>query len=210
MHALRFGIATALLAGIGCLWVILVPTEAGAQNVGGVDPYTNQFIEQVVVRITNPSADAGINARVEDQVRTLLGLFPGERFSEERLAFQLSQTRRIKDVAEADYDIGFGARGGLLITVNVTLGAAPAEGRGLAFGGDFPTLYEKDGTYVRARLDLLSLYYMNDNAWYGQPVDMLAGNPLVQGKPAGAGFTQWVEGYAHYGIYGITPVAPNL
>jgi hypothetical protein len=210
MHAMRSGIATALLAAVGLFATFCPPQVALAQNLGGVDPYTNQFIEQVVVRITNPSADAGINARVEDQVRTLVGLFPGDRFSEERLAFQLSQTRRIRDVADADFDLGFGARGGLLVTVNVTLGDAPSEGRGLAFGGDFPTLYEKDGTYVRARLDLLSLYYANNNAWYGQPGQMLAGNPLVQGRPAGAGYKQWVEGYAHYGLYGITPVTPNL
>jgi hypothetical protein len=207
---MRNGAAAALLAGLGLLGAVTVPTAAVAQGVAGVDPYTNQVIERVTIRIVNPSADAGLNARVEDQVRALVALFPGERFSEERLAFQLSQTRRIRDVAATDYDISFGIRGGLDITVDVTLGDTPAEGRGLAFGGQFPTIYEKDGTYVRARLDLLGLYYGNDNAWFGRPDLMLSGNPLVQGTPAGAGYDSWVEGYAHYGIYGITPVTPNL
>jgi hypothetical protein len=183
---------------------------ARAQGVSGVDPYTNQVIERVGVRLVNPSSDAALNARVEDQVRTLLGLFPGERFSEERLALQLSRARRVRDVADARFDLAFGARGGLDVTVSVTLGDAPAGGRGLAFGGSFPTIYEKNGTYVRARLDLLGLYYANNNAWFGQPERMLAGNPLVEGTPAGSGYGGWIEAYAHYGLYGITPVEPNL
>jgi hypothetical protein len=210
MHHSRAGIAAALMAGLGLFSSVVTPTVSVAQGVAGVDPYTNQVIERVTIRIVNPSADAGLNARVEDQVRALLGLFPGERFSEQRLAFQLSQTRRVRDVAGTDYDISFGARGGLDITVEVTLGDAPAEGRGLAFGGDFPVLYEKDGTYVRARLDLLGLYYANNNAWFGRPDLMLSGNPLVEGTPAGEGYDSWVEGYAHYGLYGITPVTPNV
>ena len=63
---------------------------------------------------------------------------------------------------------------------------------------------------MRAKLDALSLYYGNNNAWYGQPDKMLAGNPIVQGKPAGAGYSNWVEGYLHYGLYGITPVTDKL
>jgi hypothetical protein len=29
---------------------------------------------------------------------------------------------------------------------------------------------------------------------------------MVQGTPAGAGYDDWVEGYLHYGLYGITPL----
>jgi hypothetical protein len=209
MQVLRSGIATALLAGIGVFGGLTAPTITAAQGVAGVDPYTNQLIERVTVRIVNPSPDEGLNARVEDQVRSLLGLFPGERFSEQRLAFQLAQSRRIRDVAGTEYDVFFGARGGLEIAVDVTLGEVPT-GRGLSFGGSFPTLYEKDGTYIRARLDLLGLYYANNNAWFGRPDLMLAGNPLVEGRPSGRGYRQWAEAYAHYGIYGITPLTPNL
>ena len=63
---------------------------------------------------------------------------------------------------------------------------------------------------MRAKLEALSLYYGNNNAWYGQPDPMLAGNPLVQGKPAGEGYDDWVEGYLHYGLYGITPLTDKL
>jgi len=196
-----------ILALVGICFVGMV----GAQNVGGPDPYNNQRIEAVLVRITNPSSDSGLNDRVEDGVRRAVSLFPGARFSQQQLDFQLTKARRVADVGAVDYDISFGRRGGLDITLKVTLGeTATPEGRGMVFGGDFPTIYEKDGTFVRFKLDLFGLYYANDNAWYGRPDLLLAGNPLVEGTPSGSGFDPWLEGYLHYGIYGITPLNDEL
>lgn len=185
--------------------------KAHSQGVAGVDPYANELIENVQVRISNPSEDAGLNARVEDGVRTTLALFPGQRFSQQQLELRLAQTRRIRDVGSVQYDVSFGRRGGLDIAVQVTLGdTAEAEGRGMASGGKFPTIYEKDGTYLRFKLDVLGLYYANNNAWYGRPDLMLNGNPLVEGEPAGEGYDDWFEAYVHYGIYGITPLSDSL
>lgn len=190
--------------------VVLLPAAAVGQTVSGVDPYNDRLIEAVTVSIANPSPDAGLNARVEDQVRTTLSLFPGDRFSRQRIELQLAQVRRIRDVRDATYDVSFGRQFGLDVTVSVTLGETLAEGRGMVFGGDFPVIYEKDGTYLRFKLDLLGLYYGNYNAWYGRPDAMLAGNPLVQGAPAGEGWTDWIESFVHYGVYGITPVTDDL
>ncbi|RBI87430.1 hypothetical protein DRV85_00390 [Rhodosalinus halophilus] len=206
-HAALVGLALFL----GLVGAAVQPGTAVAQSVGGTDPYTNQRIESVEVRITNPSQDSGLNARVTDAVRSAVALFPGARFSQQRIDFQIARARRIRDVGSVDYDVSFGRTGGLEVDILVTLGeTAAAEGRGLAFGGKFPTIYEKDGTFVRFKLDLLGLYYANNNAWYGQPGAMLAGNPLVQGTPAGAGYESWLESYLHYGVYGITPISPNL
>lgn len=193
------------------LFGTLAPQGAYAQGVAGTDPYNNQRIENVQVRIANPSADAGLNARVQDRVRATLAQFPGERFSQQKLEFQLSQMRRIRDVGSVDYEVSFGSNGGLDLAVEISLGDSAAAGpRGLSFGGQFPTIYEKDGTFIRFKLDMLALYYANNNAWYGQPGQMLGGNPLVEGNSAGAGYDAWVEGYLHYGIYGITPISDNL
>jgi hypothetical protein len=192
------------------LCVLAVAGPGVAQSVSGADPYENRRIEQVTVTIANPSTDAGLNARVEDSIRTRLGLFPGTRFSQQRIEFQLAQARRIRDVGDVDYDVSFGRQGGLNIAITVTLAEGGAEGRGMAFGGDFPVIYEKDGTFLRFKLDALALYYANNNAWYGRPDLMLAGNPLVEGRPAGEGYDGWVEGYLHYGLYGITPLNDNL
>jgi hypothetical protein len=186
-------------------------TEAGAQNVSGADPYNFRRIETVAVLLVNPSDDEGLNARVEDQVRTTLELFPDDRFSREGLEFRLSRARRVRDVSSIDYEIDFGNQGGLALRINVTLatkGAAQPSRAG--FLENFPVIYDRDGTYIRFKLDLLSLYYANNNAWYGRPDLMLAGNPLVDGEPSGEGYDQWLESYLHYGLYGITPVTSNF
>ncbi|QIQ86384.1 alginate export family protein [Erythrobacter sp.] len=204
----RTGLALrAALAGLLAFVPAMPGAVLSAQNVAGTDPYTNEVIETVQIRIANPSQDEALNDRIEDGVRRAVSVFPGERFSQQKLDFQLAQARRIRDVGGLKYDIEPAATGGLNIIVEVTIGetAAP-EGRGMAFGGKFPTLYEKDGTYVRFKLDLFGLYYSNNNAWYGEPDQLLAGNPLVAGEPAGEGYDDWVEAYAHYGIYGITPL----
>jgi len=39
---------------------------------------------------------------------------------------------------------------------------------------------------------------------------MLAGNPLVVGTPSGKGYHDWVEGFVHTGIYGITPLTDSF
>lgn len=68
-------------------------------------------------------------------MRTRLALFPGARFSQQQVEFQLAQARRIRDVGDVDYDVSFSRQGGLDVVVIVTLAEGGAEGRGLAFGG---------------------------------------------------------------------------
>ena len=193
----------ALLAAWGFI------SSASAQGIAGTDPYTNQRIETVTVLLSNPSQDEGLNARVEDRARSALDLFPGVRFSRQLVDLRLSRARRVRGVADVTYEVTFGRQGGLDITLIVVLetAEAPEVRKGL---GRFPVLYERDGTYLRAKLDLLALYYANDNAWYGRPDLMLAGNPLVSGTPAGEGYDSWIEAYAHYGLYGITPINEQL
>jgi hypothetical protein len=75
---------------------------------------------------------------------------------------------------------------------------------------DFPVLYDGGGAHVRAKLETLAMAYGNRDAWYGRPDAMTAGNPFVQGTPAGAGTTGWVEGFVHAGLYGLVPLAADL
>ncbi|MFZ0097580.1 MAG: alginate export family protein [Gemmobacter sp.] len=187
---------------------------AFAQSAAG-DPLEERQIETVSVLIANPSADPSINDRITDTVRRSLALFPGSRFSEDRAAFAIGQARRNPAIAGVEYDLKPGIRGGVDVDVVVTLvdKANPQEGNGYLLTGDrtdLPLLYDQGGTVLRFKLEALTLYYANNNAWYGRPDLMLAGNPLVVGKPAGAGYDDWNETYLHYGIYGITPLSQSF
>ncbi|MGL4728226.1 MAG: hypothetical protein ACRCWO_05690, partial [Bosea sp. (in: a-proteobacteria)] len=88
-----------------------------------------------------------------------------------------------------------------------------AEARGALASGkvsELPVLYDNDGTYLRMRLEGIGMYYGNNNAWYANPRPLLSGNPLVRGRTAGAGYSNWAEGFVHTGLYGITPLSENV
>jgi hypothetical protein len=204
-----------LCLALGLAGMLFTYAPAQAQGVGLADPFNNAQIETVSIRLSNPSADAGLNDRITDSVRRALSLFPGTLFSQDRAAFAIGRALRNPDVADITYDLGFGRAGGLDVQVTVTLAAAGqiGTGRGYAITGnrkDLPLLYDRGGTVLRFKLDALGLYYANQNAWYGDPQAMLAGNPLVRGNPAGKAFEGWVEGLVTLGASGITPITKQL
>lgn len=156
-----------------------------------------------VLRVTleNPSDDAALNGRIEDGVRRAIGVFPGDRFQTDAFRFALSRAMRTPGVAALDFDVAFAEAAGLDIVVKVRRqdGSTPHTTA-------FPVLVDADGRYLRVKVEGLAMYYSNRNAWYGRPELMLDGNPLVDGGVPGKGFSQWLEGFAHLGMYGITPI----
>ncbi len=204
---------SACLSILFCLVHLTLSGAARAQSPAAVDEIAR--LERVDVLIVNPSPDAALNRIMIDRVRVGLGIYPGELFSRGVAEFNLARARRAAPISKTELDIGPGPTGGIALVIRVTLGTAAAEpkGRG-AFvtgkSGDLPVLYDKDGTFLRMRLEGIAMYYGNRNAWYGQPAPLLAGNPLVKGKSAGAGYSHWVEGFTHAGLYGITPLNDNV
>ncbi len=197
-----------------CAVLILAFGPARAQS-GLVDIDNGLRIESVTIVIANPSKDPGVNARVEDSFRRRLAIFPNEIYSPANVDFALTIARRKLPIDRATHTVTPGSTGGVAVEIVITLSPQAQEGRAqgvLATGNlaDFPVLYDYNGTFLTAKLELLGIYYGNENAWYGNPDAMLNGNPLVEGTPAGAGYADWVEGFVHGGVYGITPVTDNF
>lgn len=143
---------------------------AWAQGVSDAQPLAGRTIETVRVRIDTPSADTAFNTRIEDSVRRALGLFPGAAYSEDRISFALGSARRNPAVETIDYEGLPSATGGVDLTVTVQLrdSAQPAAGRGMAATGKssgFPLILDRNGTYLRFKLDAFALYHANNNAW---------------------------------------------
>jgi hypothetical protein len=202
----------ALLIVFISAYAVCSPNVLG-QTPGGIEEFGR--IERVNVEVENPSSDSELDERLIDRIRTGLGLYPGDSFSRTTAEFNLNRARRGTQITKTEIKLSPGPTGGVSVTVLVTLGPAASEdeGRGALITrkfGDLPVLYDKDGTFVRMTLEGIAMYYGNDNAWYGQPRPLLSGNPLVRGQPAGAGYTNWTEGFVHAGISGITPLTDNL
>lgn len=202
------GLAAVLLAAFST-------SPARAQSYGADLGFLSLPVETVTVTIANPRGDTAYNNKVTDGLRKYLAVYPGDYFNPQAADFAIARARRSPDINNITYTYALGRTGGLDVTFTITLAE---KGQGFKGQGylitnnlaDLPVLYDKEGTYVRAKLEALSLTYANNNAWFGDPDKMLQGNPLVQGTPAGAGYSQWLEGYLHYGLYGITPVTEKL
>lgn len=186
--------------------ISIAPGPAIAQGL--VESENGVMIEAIHIRFTEPGSDPAIDRRIEDKVRTTIAMFPRERFSREILDFAMSRARRIPELSDAAYDVTFGEAGGVVIDVALThcAAASPEQVR----LPRFPTLYDASGAYLKAKVEALGMYYANNDAWYGRPDAMLAGNPLVVGEPAGRGYDAWVESYLHVGLYGIAPINDTL
>ncbi|MCV2353326.1 hypothetical protein LNV09_04050, partial [Paucibacter sp. B2R-40] len=149
MRSKQFLLCTALFGSLAA------PLPALAQV--RTEPFENQRIESVQVTIDNPSPDAALNSRVEDLVRRTLAAYPSSRFSEDRLIAALARLSRTPEIRATRHEVVNGSTGGVQLRVAVTLadGAAPqAEA-----SPQFPTLYQSNGTLVRAKLETLAMYY---------------------------------------------------
>lgn len=198
----------ALLISIGGL--VGLPNSVLAQ-VAPVEEASSP-IERVDIEIINPSADPSVNTRVIDLIRRNLRLFPSDRFSRSAAEIGLAQSRRSGPIDETSLSIAPGSGGALILKVDVKLRADRVEAteRGALItekAADLPVLYDREGKLLTIKLEALPMLYSNSNAWYGQPDQFLAGNPLVSGKAAGRETTAWVEGFLHAGVYGMTPVS---
>lgn len=201
-------------AALALACALALPSPFAAAQ-GLIDPERDTRIEAVEVDVAGAGADDARATRLADRVRRALATFPGDRYLAERIAASLALARRGPDIAELSHEVEPGPTGGLVLRVRVVpaeAGAATRARGALTEAGrsDLPVLYDGDGTYVRARLDGLAMAYGNHDAWYGRPDLMLTGNPFVQGTPAGAGGTGWLEGFVHAGLYALVPVAGSL
>ena len=169
-------------------------------------------IEAILVRLVDPPQDPLATDIIKEKIRRTFDIYPSSRFDPFGVAAQLHKVRSLPEVAGADYDIAPGTAGGLVLTLEVMLQAetvrppTPAGGM-LATGKatDFPILYSTVDSLLKIKLAGAPNVNINNSAWYGQPGDLLAGNPLVDGPPGKNVFGE-LSGYLETGLYGITPV----
>ena len=142
-----------------------------------------------------------------DNVRQTLGIYPGQHFDPDALDFAIARSKRDTRIGDISYQTHAGPTGGFLLDVVVSP-AASRQGMGATTKGPrlSPVLVDVNGTFVKVKLETTTLHYGNGNAWYGRPDLLLTGNPLVDGRPSGAGYRHWAEGFIHAGLYGMTPL----
>jgi hypothetical protein len=191
-----------LIVFLSCLMLI-----APAVSQVAVDPYEDHRIESLQVVLLSPGPDAAQNNRLTDKIRKVLALYPGDLYQENRVLLSLASIGRMPGVAAVSHDVSFGLQGGVQLTVKVGLAQDKTS---TTHGSAFPLLYDQEGQILRAKVELLGMYYGNKDAWFGREDVMLDGNPFAIGQSAGQGYSDWLEGFVHGGLYGVTPLAAEI
>jgi hypothetical protein len=172
--------------------------------------YDGELINSVQIEFKNTPADSMLTKSMEAKVRNTFRVFPQTSTRILILDYYLAKVKQLPEVSNASYEIRPASTGGIDIILTVTLQAKPTmkDGKSGVFAGDkdFPLLYQDNKTLFTTKISGAPMLYTNNNAWYGKPDEMLAGNPLVH-HPAGKGFTGWLEGWASAGLYGITTLS---
>ncbi|MFN5046687.1 alginate export family protein [Roseateles sp.] len=195
------------LPSLALLCSLVLPVPALSQIK--TEPFADQRIESVHVAIVNPGTDAALHSRIEDLVRRTVAAYPSSSYSEERLTAALARLSRVPEIKSVQHQLRPGATGGVVLELEVSLAQGGSDA-GAPAPVRFPNLYQSNGTLLRAKVETLAMYYGNHNAWFGRSDLMLNGNPFAVGQAAGKGYSQWLEGFVHGGLYGITPLTDTL
>lgn len=190
----------------------LVPSIGQAENI--LLETTNGRIDELRIEILNPTTDQAYNQKIIDQVRRTLAMYPGDHATEEKIDFNLIQVKKNPALATTSYTVESGVYGGVNIVIRLQLKSDAEQNleQGILLNKErkvFPVLYDANGRFLKAKFELLGMYYANQNAWYGNPDAMLQSNPLIDGKSSGAGYDDWVESFIYGGLYGMYPISDN-
>lgn len=190
----------------------ILPSVAQAENI--LLETTSGRIDELRIEILNPTTDPAYNQKIIDQVRKTLGMYPGDHTTEEKIDFNLMRIKRNPNLANTSYTVESGVFGGVNVEIKLQLKSDTEQNleKGVLLdqkSKSFPVLYDANGKFLKAKLELLGMYYANQNAWYGNSNAMLQGNPLVEGRPSGSGYEDWVEGFVHGGLYGMHPISES-
>lgn len=186
---------------------------ARAQTNNPVSIYEGLNIQSVGFRYDQIPADTTLSAAYRKIVETEFGVAPQSQFNSFMASYQVSQIELLPFVKNARLSVTLSDQNMVVILVAVTF--MPPEEKSKAAGGltgdvkALPVLYNSKRTYLILKAAASEMVYTNNNAWFGQPAAMTAGNPLAT-KPTGKGYSAWLDGFASAGIYGIVKVIPKL
>lgn len=192
---------------------MLCASGAVAQSNNAMSIFEGDRILSVEFDYTDPPADSAEFRQMREKVEGTFLIEPYTHFNRMQTEYYLSQVRNLPFVKEVSPFIMLLPEGGLKIVVSVVI--SPTQQAKTSSGvftniKDFPVLFSRKTNFITLRFAAAEMMYSNNNAWFAEPSQMLAGNPLADNGAAGKGYTGWLDGFAMGGIYGITRIIPAL
>lgn len=195
------------------LLCVLCGMSVQAQSNNPISIYEGEQILAVDFDYRNIPADTSQMPVIRDQVEANFPVYPYTYFNRMQTDYYLARIRSLPFVKAVDALIYPQQEGGIRIVVEVVLMPPQTEVRKPTGVFEdiraFPVIYSKGSTFLTSRITASEIMFSNNNSWFAQPDQMLAGNPLAD-NPAGKGYKAWVEGFGMGGLYGITRIVPKI
>lgn len=188
-------------------------TTAWAQSNNPLSLYEGERIVGIKFDYKGLPSNASDALNIKGQVQQVFRIYPGTGYSSFMSSYYISQMNLLPQVALAELHTRQSSESGVDLFIHVTIDTAKiaATTRQSIFSNirTFPTIYNSGRTFLTLKFASSEMMYSNNNAWFGQPVAMTAGNPLAT-SPVGAGYTGWLEGFASAGLYGLVKIIPSI
>lgn len=195
------------------LVLVALYSQVAGQSNNALSIYEGERIHAVSFVFINEPTDALTAMNIRQKVENTFLIYPQSHYGSFMADYYLSQINALPFVESADVVIDLAGEGGINLTVNVALTAdeskAKRERNIFKNIRSFPVIFSGGRSFLTVKFSASEMAYSNNNAWFGQPTPLLAGNPLADNAP-GAGYTGWIEGFGMGGIYGISKIVPRI
>lgn len=194
-------------------FLVSVCVSARGQSNNPLSIYEGERIRSVHFSFSDLPPDSLAAQDLRTKAEGMFRLYPQTQYNSTFASYYLSQIDLLPWVEKATLEIIPAVGNSIELHVSVKASAADAAGkrREHIFGkpSSFPAIYNSSRTFLTLKFAASEMAYSNDNAWFGQPETVTAGNPLAD-HPVGKGYTGWLEGFAAAGIYGVTKIIPSI
>lgn len=195
------------------LLFLLVVCAAHGQSNNPLSIYEGERIRSVHFSFSGLPADSLAANNLRLKAEGIFRLYPQSAYSSIFASYYIAQIDLLPWVEKATLDVATSGENGVDIQVAIQVASAPSllPKRENIFSrpSSFPTVYNSSRTFVVLKFAASEMAYSNNNAWFGQPATVTAGNPLAT-HPSGKGYSAWLEGFAAGGVYGVTKIIPSI
>ncbi|MEG2063876.1 MAG: alginate export family protein [Alistipes sp.] len=198
---------------LGCLLSFVISTLSYAQTNNPVSIYEGALIRSVTFDYLNLPADSTLAEAYVTLCRSTFRITAQSQYSSFLTSYYVSQLNLLPFVQTTKLEISTTSQNAIALAVLVTFSEIsrqePKRQTVLKDAKLFPVLYNSKRTFLTLKAAASQMIYSNNNAWFGQPAALTAGNPLAE-NPVGKGYTAWIEGFASLGLYGIVEIIPAI
>lgn len=197
---------------LGCLFSIVISTYSFAQSNNPISIYEGTIIQSINFEYQNQPIDTTLYSAYAKVIESTFAINTQTQFNSFLISYYISKINLLPFVEKASPLVTTSSQNEVELTLSVKLipvtDQATKKENVAKDKNLFPVIYNTEKIFVTLKSAASEMVYSNDNAWFSQPAQMTNGNPLAE-KPAGDGYTGWIEGFASAGIYGIAKIIPK-